>query len=640
MRSFSLKALQALALPEILFRIGWYLDGKELVLCLKVCRLWYSNFAPVVWANLHIGCLKPVGDSVSEYKYQAEQELRVRSIDIPSAVSSQEELLDIFQEKASWLRSLTFHSHVSPHQFKFGKRCTQLQAISISGPIPYDDEYTREYWASCKALIKQNRSKLRSLAVQGMTFEAWSKTPPGNPRWNPILSCVGHSNLRELTIVQCKIYGRHLSAFWTICERLERLSLEKVDFDLSHLPMKNHCKVDATTTKDVDTNISQATEISKHLGTARHSVKARFPTLLYLNISSIENNTSRRLLDLIVAECPRLKTLIWNFQVNKGTYRLFKTLPLEEFCAYLAAGTWPDLDYLKLLLPLLWLPEEKFAEILQQSKRPFQAIVTKIYTIQQPTFDILKQLHFSTLREATFGFLKEPWVLDVLASCPSLEIISAQQLMAPTIMSDKRPWVCLGLKEFRVLIGLSVTNVGSRAQIREQIQEQNRAVYGQLAKLLQLKVLDLSVSPSMTHMLGRALLALQLDMGLDLLSGLTKLEAIYLSKDQEMRRKDALWIVENWTRLKAIIGGRLSSRKISKVSMDKYVWDYELSRILNGHGILTPSSVYTEGYLDEERHLLGEDWLESEDVSDYEDKEDGIEPQVDTAGRNQSEQTQ
>ncbi|KAG0207229.1 hypothetical protein BGX28_001499 [Mortierella sp. GBA30] len=89
-------------------------------------------------------------------------------------------------------------------------------------------------------------------------------------------------------------------------------------------------------------------------------------------------------------------------------------------------------------------------------------------------------------------------------------------------------------------------------------------------------------------------------MGLDLLSGLTKLKAIYLAKDQEMRRKDALWIVENWTRLRAIIGGRLSSRKM-------------------------------KGYLDEKRHLLGEDWLEGEDFcDDYDDEEDGIEPQVDT----------
>ncbi|KAF9948923.1 hypothetical protein BGZ72_009187, partial [Mortierella alpina] len=167
--------LQALALPEILFHIGCYLNGRQALTCSLVCSTWYINFAPIVWANLIFGRRDYSSNS---YEYQRELEPRRRTISVLSRGFNASERLDIIRNKASWIRSLTFDEHMSPQQFALGKECARLRAISIKGPIPFN---TSEYQNIFDSLIQQNKSTLTSLTVSGIPYIRRFGYEPGMP---------------------------------------------------------------------------------------------------------------------------------------------------------------------------------------------------------------------------------------------------------------------------------------------------------------------------------------------------------------------------------------------------------------------------------------------------------------------------
>ncbi|KAF9952898.1 hypothetical protein BGZ70_000439 [Mortierella alpina] len=245
-------------------------------------------------------------------------------------------------------------------------------------------------------------------------------------------------------------------------------------------------------------------------------------------------------------------------------------------------------------------------------------------------FQMLKEPHFQTLQEVNLSFLttEQGYMLqDVLASCPSLEIVEAFVLDAAAVQEDKRPWACLGLKEFTKAIEVTKEPPGeSQVLMREQKQEQSRAIYAQLARLENLQYLSLKPRRWCSVSFGKESLSLRLEMGLDLLTAQTPLEVLHLYKSQNMDRNDILWMAKNWTNVRMVDGGLLSGRKAGKRAFkDKYLWDYEHARILNSHGVETLESVYEDAYLDEVRHLLGKGWPESDDLVHVEEEPGDLE---------------
>ncbi|KAF9573865.1 hypothetical protein EC968_007822 [Mortierella alpina] len=609
--------LQALILPEVLFHIGCYLNAREALICSQVCSAWYINFAPLIWANVHIGQPKPYAIDC-KYKYRRELDPRIRSIDLVSEGCNLSEQLDILRNKASWLRSLTIHQHLSPQQFALGKECTQLQAVSITGPIPFNNDYTREYWSSCKALLKQNRSSLKSLWLESTTELHFSGKPVlGVPRWDPILSCVEHTNLTELKLVLCSIRGRHLRAFWKICERLERLTLDKVVFDYSRLPTQEQIR---NNSKEARAARARAARSSKQSPPAAPPPK-RLPHLRKLTINEVWTKRPERILELIIADCPRLEYLDWSTES-------FSVPLMELFSNLIVAGTWPLLEKLNLSLRCY---QHFLVEILQHTRKPLK--VMNIYHrgymlyLGEDTFRILKERHFQALQEVDFTFVCSELVQgsmlqDVLASCPSLEIVRALLLDAAAVKEDKRPWLCLGLKEFIMSIDITTgLPEASRESVQEQRLEQSRAVYAQLARLKQLQYLSLQPTQTRRQTINKECLCLRLKMGLDLLATLTRLEVIHLFGNQDMDRNDVRWMVEHWESLRVVSGGLLNGNKVDKRAFrDKYLWDYELSKILNHQGVETPWSIYGDGYLNEIRHLLGKGWPETDDFVDVKEE--------------------
>ncbi|KAF9181236.1 hypothetical protein BGZ51_003043 [Haplosporangium sp. Z 767] len=341
--------VNALELPEIRFRIGWYLDSIQALSCSQICRSFYTSFAPLVWQDLHFGSPTHPRPEL-EHNLTKRPLARSLSFDHTSGIHNQhspEDLLHVLQGKVGWIRSLSIHSHESIHQFSLGAGCNRLESITLEA-LPFDDVFDQKYWKNCRMLIKQNRATLQSLSLLHWKFQSF-KPVPGQPQWNPILSCTEHMQLRSLSLVKCRIRGRHLDAFWTICQRIENLELEEVDIDLSLPPSFTTSNINKgnndsgagahdTLCFPTATSSQSNSTLSISSSPSPSSTPSRFPRLRALTLRKLRRASPLRQLQLIISQCPALQNLTWSI----GWYRHF---PCTQFCDLLAASTnpWPDL---------------------------------------------------------------------------------------------------------------------------------------------------------------------------------------------------------------------------------------------------------------------------------------------------------
>ncbi|KAF9980753.1 hypothetical protein BGZ65_004718 [Modicella reniformis] len=566
----------ALFIPEVQFRIGCYLNAADVLRSSQVCQSWYAAFGPLVWEDLHIVDNNNPNFNADYEHHTRRRQPRARSIKLFGKRHTRSDTINILREKGSWIRFLTYHDNYLPSQYSFAQSCTHLRSLSVVWPSSLYTQSTN----ACQTLIDNNRAGLQSLRIHG-----------SNDLPEIQLSvCMRHENLTSLILRQCKILGPHMQAFWQMSDRLETLELDHVELDLSNSkppppppPPLPPLPTTATTT----------------------STPKRFPRLLDLKLNRVVLGEPDDLLDLIVAQCPLLKSLIWSHNDNSFTANVHPNPWLDNkfLDYYLTSKTWPDLDS----LAICFLGKDLYPKILQGAHKPFKKIEMNVDIVSQDTFNLLQQYHFATLRKIDLTCPANDtsqWILDILASCSVLEEIKACLLRVSTIIEDGRPWVCHRLEEFQVIIDLW-THEGTplRQFTQEEGGDLSRLVYSRLAALKNLRVIDLRSQHKHYWLICQWPLPLQLDMGMDLLSGLTKLEEVYFTKPQTMIGKDVLWIVEHWKNLELLYGDRLNSKwDPSLVGLDgKYALDYELSQILNKHGVRTPGSVFPVGYLDEEK---------------------------------------
>ncbi|KAF9209766.1 hypothetical protein BGZ49_001408 [Haplosporangium sp. Z 27] len=600
---------------EVQNQIGWYLDKVDVIPCSQVCRSWYIAFAPLIWESLDLttGTLDPPKYS-KKFRHSSSRTpqsnfycQRSRILPAKHNVHQLEELFALLRERGQWLRTVNFLEHLSPSQFFLGKECTHLRELSIGRPLPFDDVYTRTYWKSCKKLIKQNKATLRSLHIQGFEYDVRNKPQPNHPLWIPILSCTGHYNLKTLIISNCHIRGRHLKAFWSICERLERLELIEVKFDMSH-PAKGARAIDGNALSDSALQSTEEIPLSKD----------RFPRLLELYLKNIDYGSTKRQLNLIIAECPRLKTLHWK--------HYWVDWPDDLFCDLLAARTWPDLESLNLRLSFKYDVQFSCERVLKEARNPFKKFALNTFHFETSAYNLLKTHHGKTIREIDLSKLRHSvsWAHDLLASCPTLESIKASMLKVQDILVDNRPWVCTGLRHFQMPISTEFRCYASSLHYTEEQLASIRTIYRHLSDLTKLESL-LLLNTSKYYCSKSYSFPIQIGLGLELLSGLRLLETFSFPGIQEMSRKDILWIVQHWKSLKQFTGGPMNRKRDLSVSKGKFPWDFELSKILNEHGVNTPGSKYSIYYLDEEKKIMGGDWPKFDD-----EKEEAVEEEEDT----------
>ncbi|KAG0272701.1 hypothetical protein BGZ95_011510 [Linnemannia exigua] len=458
----------ALELPEILYRIGYYLDANQVLACSLVCRTFYNAYSPLVWKDLHFSLTK------DQLKQIREKTPLARKISFRHLFEGDElerdtlELVSILQGRSPWLRSLTIHQHESVQQFSsFGPGCNRVETMSIEG-IPLKGDFgDQTYWKSCKALLRQNRPDLRSLSLQNWKVE-WDKPLPGQPVWNPILACTQHLNLTSLSLVRCKIRGKHLKAFWTISARLEALELDDVDMDLTWIPSsflkdKDKDKAPVPATNSSHNSTTSSSTSSTHSNSAPVTKRAlpppdlppRFPKLQTLSIRSLLRHHPLSQFYWLVLPCPSLRTLNWMFD----NHRYFATKPfMDAFEDTLASPTaWPHLDSITIKGHSNWISDEIHLQILTTARQPLKRLDILHHNIQPKSFEVLQARHFATIQtiDLTHTLLDHAskWAIVVLESCPSLERIQAKVIRGQDIIKS-RPWACQGLREWIIAIDM------------------------------------------------------------------------------------------------------------------------------------------------------------------------------------------
>jgi len=490
-----------------------------------------------------------------------------------------------------------------------GKGCSNLRSLSIVDRSPYILPGCRTSWRHCRTLVKKCRASLQHLSLDGL------RMPEKKPRrestsWSPLTTLADTSNyptlLTSLRLVNCSLSPRHIRAFWEICARLEVLELRTVDFELPRImfkpPEPNKPTVNENgPSKDIIPDFSKLRE-------------------LILIDSGPDNSLVQ--LECIIRRSPRLQKLEWQTRryswfptrrfmylfTAKSHYRPIFFPHTQARCLRLDpcdSPCWPELESIS-LFGQSGIQTHDYLVLVETAKR-LRRIDLPLYTLDIHVVNTLTQRHSQTLREIDWRDLRDEqmpdWIQEVLSSCPMLTKVSCQALTAQHVIEGAQNWVCCDrLEELHLCIDMNPAKYNPpRADMSsEEERGQCRAVYRQLSRLQAIRVLDLRYQPSrlgigfiLSHRI--CVLPTTIAMGLDELVDLRSMEQFKFNGHQNMNKEDVQWILEHWTSLKLIEGGRLSTGR-SRFANRRNPWDAGLARIFNTHGVQTPSSEYPNDY--------------------------------------------
>ncbi|KAF9362687.1 hypothetical protein BGX34_005665 [Mortierella sp. NVP85] len=182
--------------------------------------------------------------------------------------------------------------------------------------------------------------------------------------------------------------------------------------------------------------------------------------------------------------------------------------------------------------------------------------------------------HFSTLvkldlphrRHRQSYPIPSTGILDVLCSCPKLEILRAPFIYVRDI-AEGEPWICQQPQELKICFSVG-----------DAEQDLQRLVFERLSTLIRLEALDMGVIRGYDD----DVLEFRLDCGLGQLGSLQEMTTLrfygtgYLVKrTQRLGIEDVEWMVSNWKKLKYVTG---------HLSRDQSV-DEQLKGVLKSHRI-------------------------------------------------------
>ncbi|KAF9098363.1 hypothetical protein BGX27_000807 [Mortierella sp. AM989] len=378
--------------------------------------------------------------------------------------------------------------------------CNYLTVIKL---LAYDNEESSEedcgeegikYSDDLAQLLTRNQATLR-------VFENhWSNPEIPKKALHIILSC---PKLEELFTTGVTYDSETWEMFIKVCTRLKRFV--SVDDTISPEPVPPERSI-------------------------QHSIEWSNVTTLSFQYPNVTDEPE--FVMECIKRCPQLRSLIWDTQVP---------FPTKEFVKKVLP-TCPKLDSVS--IQDVFLKDDDVSQVLDGMNQLRFLKIRGLYdsdgfcTLGELSFGSLRR-HFSTLTTVCFRsayHIKSQHVQEILASCPSLEIIEAREIWAHDIR-DGAPWVCTGLRSFRICI------MGAAESFEEGA---SKAVFGQLSRLQQLYELDISKE------LGTLVdgLSLSLEAGLQDLAGLKKLQ--YFSAMRvvlTMTAEDVDWVGQNWKNL-------------------------------------------------------------------------------------------
>ncbi|KAG0212890.1 hypothetical protein BGX31_001376 [Mortierella sp. GBA43] len=324
----------------------------------------------------------------------------------------------------------------------------------------------------------------------------------------------------------------------------------------------------------------------------------RFPKLRELTLDGIVLNAQDQM--EFILQCPMLHALFWRLREHM--------VLLDAFCGYFEAQNWPYLDSLEIIGEHTHATSDHRLRLLQSTKCPFKRLELHISTMDQRSFDLLREGgHFGTLTKVDLSVLflgmfaidtevaASKRIREILESCPSLEHIAGTVISGQDII-DSKSWACRRLKKFEVLVSMDLTEQSTTwAEWTKDEKRRCNLVFERLSQLRQLKVLNMK-SPTMARYRCETLGALPLDlrMGLGRLSTLTDLEWIGYEGDQRMRMVDVEWMLQHWRKLCKITGGRPST-KLSKTFGNTNVRCYLFRKTLLARKVEVPMEWWAFG---------------------------------------------
>ncbi|KAF9577836.1 hypothetical protein BGW38_006701 [Lunasporangiospora selenospora] len=357
--------------------------------------------------------------------------------------------------------------------------CNQLESLECRGRL-FDD---CDFNLSVLYLVQKCRASLTRF-IQGYGIRLSTET---------LIHALDCPKLDWVEIRAIDLVG---DALWDsvtrLCMRVHRLSINYI-----HLP--ENCTI-PWTAGTVFPNLEHLTALGTQQVLALE-VASRSPNLKYLHINVAKSGVGHlvetlpfypKLQVLVLDECRQIR--------SKDMVELLDALPPMKSIQYDCALT--------TLHPLF------------------------------PTYYASLQRHFDTIQEIT---LSHQWrlvsPLAILCSCPNLRALTGGLIDCRAVLCGS-PWVCTGLRLFRVSLDLRIMAIGITFVIR--------IFCSQLAHLQQLQVLDLSVSSPYrsTHMTGSWL---RLGNGLEHLKSLKMLQQCSLVNwTLNLEAEDIEWIRTHW----------------------------------------------------------------------------------------------
>ncbi|KAF9430164.1 hypothetical protein BGZ76_000943 [Entomortierella beljakovae] len=482
-----------------------------------------------------------------------------------------------------WTRHLSIFRCDSNHFLIFGSLCRRLESISLSefGKFDQDDleEFDLEQTRLAKLMFRRNRASLSHLHLLYWRWNFRRKPAIGLPLWNPLLKCASAYNLRSLKLEKCKIRGSVMKAFWTIAKRLEILELLWVAMDIyTPLPL-NFNKTDSDRSNSAD------------------DMAVRFPLLKHLSVKGLRWSTARSQLLNFIAHCPQLRKLYWRFNLER--------LAGTEFVDMFVASVWPQLEYIDLTDYRGFIGDDDNFRVLQSSKVSLRRLTYGLYSMEPRSYEILRERHFSTIGNIDLSVCddsKVSWIIEILTSCPCLEIFQAKSISAQQIL-DAGSFVCLNLERLTIFIDMEFLDNAPNRRFTEEEFEICRKVYQRLAIFKGLKKLDMlhsfiwlrascSIRNPRHPMFTLVPLPFRLKAGLDELSSLKELrEFCFWAGSRPIQMEELIWVTENWINLTTLTGSALAALGSIPEVKDNYLVSGRLKDWLEDHEISTGSTM-------------------------------------------------
>ncbi|KAF9351067.1 hypothetical protein BGX26_010829, partial [Mortierella sp. AD094] len=282
----------------------------------------------------------------------------------------------------------------------------------------------------------------------------------------------------------------------------------------------------------------------------------------------------------LVKMCAYLESLCWHLTKDSdhGVKRppnpsivddsIFLSKDFDEMCV---AYTWqkhlrkidldlPGLGDQELTRFLASITAGNLENLTVRSSRSFGPM--SLYCLR--TLNHFLELQHVNLKDTSFGEqFSNDAMLEILESCPKLTYFSGSSLMAKSLLNNKEPWVCQGLKVLEIHISFatnSTTECRSGVENEEEMRTLRRLVFNRLATLKALETLEICTVEERRGEISCVdasdrNLDWRIESGMDQLGGLKQLRRIRVGAGQEMEREDVVWILENWSNLETVVGG-------------------------------------------------------------------------------------